>query len=122
MPVYDYKCADHGLFYELAAMADSSNPMACPQCQRLCARVILMAPELLAMSASNRDAHARNEIACHQPQVSSSELRAEQQARGAHKKAKGCGCGDKPVRKSNLLYTACGNKMFPSMRPWMISH
>ncbi len=54
--------------------------------------------------------------------VRAPDYRAEQQARREHKHGKGCGCGDKPIRKSNLLYTADGNKMFPSMRPWMISH
>ncbi len=122
MPVYDYKCADHGLFYELAAMEDSSKPMACPTCATLCARVIMLAPEFLDMKKENRLAHQRNETAVHAPVLSTPEYRAEQKARREHKHGKGCGCGDKPIRKSNLLFTAEGNKMFPSMRPWMISH
>lgn len=122
MPVYDYKCADHGLFYELAAMEDSSKPMACPSCGKLCARVIMLAPEFLDMKKENRQAHQRNEAAMHTPVISTPEYRAEQKARREHKHGKGCGCGDKPIRKSNLMYTAEGNKMFPSMRPWMISH
>lgn len=122
MPVYDYKCADHGLFYELASIDDASKPMACPTCGGLCARVIMLAPEILAMSASNREAHERNEKARFEPQLSTTDSRAEQQARREHKHGKGCGCGDKPIRQSNLFYTAEGNKMFPSMRPWMISH
>ncbi|MGV8835886.1 zinc ribbon domain-containing protein, partial [Cellvibrio sp.] len=44
MPVYDYKCADHGLFYELASMDDSSKPAACPNCAKLSERVIMVAP------------------------------------------------------------------------------
>ncbi len=122
MPVYDYKCADHGLFYELASTEDSAKPMPCPHCQTLSARVIMVAPEFLSMNAENRQAHARNEQAMHAPVFSTPEYRAEQKARREHKHGKGCGCGDKPIRKSNLLYTADGNKMFPSMRPWMISH
>lgn len=122
MPVYDYKCADHGLFYELAAMADSSKPMACPDCGTLCARVIMLAPEIMDMRAENRQAHSRNEEARHAPVLSTADYRAEQQARREHKHGKGCGCGDKPIRQSNLMFTAQGNKMFPSMRPWMISH
>lgn len=122
MPVYDYKCADHGLFYELAAIEDAAKPMACPQCGTLCARVIMLAPEFLAMAQEKRAAHARNEKAIHSPIMSTPEYRAEQQARREHKHGKDCGCGDKPIRKSNLMYTAEGNKMFPSMRPWMISH
>ncbi len=77
---------------------------------------------VLDMKQENRMAHARNEQAVHSPVLSTPEYRAEQQARREHKHGRGCGCGDKPIRKSNLLYTAEGNKMFPSMRPWMISH
>lgn len=122
MPVYDYKCSDHGIFNELAAMDESSKPQACPTCAKLCARVIMLAPEFLSMKQENRIAHSRNEKAMNEPVFSTPEYRAEQKARRVHKHGKGCGCSDKPIRKSNLLYTAEGNKMFPSMRPWMISH
>lgn len=122
MPVYDYKCADHGLFYELASKEDSAKPMPCPHCQKLSARVIMVAPEFLSMPEEIRQAHSRNERAIHTPIFSTPEYRAEEKAKREHKHGKGCGCGDKPIRKSNLLYTAGGNKMFPSMRPWMISH
>jgi putative FmdB family regulatory protein len=122
MPVYDYKCVEHGIFNELASMEESSSPQACPRCGKLCARVILIAPEFFAMQSEKRAAHTRNEAASHVPIFSTLEYRQEQQARRKHQHKHGCGCGDKPIRKSNLLYTAEGNKMFPSMRPWMISH
>lgn len=122
MPLYDYKCPDHGLFHELATLADSAQPAPCPQCGVLAARVILLPSQLRQLEASERAAHDHNEKARHQPVLSTPDYRAEQQARREHKHGKGCGCGDKPIRKSNLLYTADGNKMFPSMRPWMISH
>ncbi|MES2825450.1 MAG: zinc ribbon domain-containing protein [Pseudomonadota bacterium] len=122
MPVYDYKCTTHGLFYELAAMDESGKPCACPTCGQTSARVIMLAPEFLSMKSENRKAHARNEKATHEPVFSTPEYRQEQQARREHKHGKACGCGDKPIRKSALMFTAGGNKMFPSMRPWMISH
>lgn len=122
MPVYDYKCPEHGFFYELAAMDESSQPKNCPTCATLSARVLMVAPEFLDMKQENRAAHTCNESAMHSPVLSTPDYRAEQLARREHKHGKGCGCGDKPIRKSNLLYTAEGNKMFPSMRPWMISH
>ena len=103
-------------------MEDSSKPADCPICAKLSARVIMVAPEFLAMKKENRAAHARNETAMHAPVLSTPDYRAEQQERREYKHGKGCGCGDKPIRKSNLMYTAGGNKMFPSMRPWMISH
>ena len=122
MPVYDYKCTTHGLFHELNTMEASSQPCACPTCGSLSARVIMFAPEFLDMKQENRAAHSRNEKAMNEPVFSTPDYRAEQKARREHKHGKGCGCGDKPIRKSALMYTADGNKMFPSMRPWMISH
>ena len=122
MPVYDYKCATHGLFFELATLDESSKPCVCPECGVLSPRVIMVAPEFLSMDAEKRKAKQRNETAAHQPIFSTPDFRAERQARHQHKHGKGCGCADKPIRKSALLFTADGNKMFPSMRPWMISH
>jgi putative FmdB family regulatory protein len=124
VPVYDYKCAEHGLFYELAPVAEASQPCACPVCGTLSARIIIMAPFMNDMSETNRKAHTQNEKSRHQPVFSSTEVRQEQADRNKHDKhGRGCSChGDKPIRKSALFYTADGNKMFPSMRPWMISH
>ena len=116
MPVYDYKCRDHGLFYELATMDEAHKPVACPQCEALSPRVICIAPEALDMPAERRHAHAVNERAQHEP-VSSTKERREQD----HQHSKGCGCQSKK-RGRSLIYTANGEKMFPSMRPWMISH
>ena len=122
MPLYDYKCSDHGLFHELMTMEDSNKPCACPFCGKLSGRVIMIAPHILDMKSENRSAHERNEKAMHSPIFSTPEYRAEEKAKREHKHGKGCGCSDKPIRKSALFYTAEGNKMFPSMRPWMISH
>jgi putative FmdB family regulatory protein len=122
MPVYDYKCVNHGLFHELATMENSAKPCACPSCGLLSGRVIMLAPEFQSMKKDNRRAHAANEKAKHEPVFSTPDYRAEQKAMREHKHGKGCGCGDKPIRKSALLFTADGKKMFPSMRPWMISH
>lgn len=122
MPLYDYKCSQHGLFYELVTTEDSAKPCACPSCGELSARVIMLAPEVLAMKKENRAAHERNEKSAHAPIFSTVEYRQEEKTRREHKHGKGCGCGDKPIRKSALMYTADGNKMFPSARPWMISH
>ncbi|MPW30764.1 zinc ribbon domain-containing protein [Agarivorans sp. B2Z047] len=118
MPVYDYKCAEHGLFYELVTMADSAKPAKCPKCEALSARVIVLPPEILDMAAETKQAIERNEKARHEPQHSTVDTRAE----NAEKLKKGCGCKHTKRGGSKLLYTANGEKMFPSMRPWMISH
>ncbi len=114
MPVYDYKCKEHGLFFELQTMADSDKPKACPTCGILCSRIIMVAPSYLSMPKEKRLAHSKNEAMQHEPLVSSEDQR---QNDDAHRKA--CGC---KKRGSKMLYTAEGNKIFPSMRPWMISH
>lgn len=124
MPVYDYKCAEHGLFHQLATFEQSAEPQACPSCGQLAARVIVLPPELKAMSRENHTAHERNETSQHQPVFSTTEARADAQERQAHahRKGKPCGCHDGGKLRSALMYTADGKKMFPSMRPWMISH
>ena len=117
MPVYDYKCPDHGVFHELATMENHALPAACPRCSLLSPRVIIMAPEILDMAPAKRKAMEKNETARHAPQHSTPDSRAENAERLKH----GCGCRHEK-RTSKLMYTAEGNKMFPSMRPWMISH
>ncbi len=116
MPVYEYKCKKHGVFFELATISESNEPCACPECKELSARIIMVAPELLSMDKDNKHAHETNERNSHEPTVSSKARREEDDQH-----AKGCGC-ESGLSKSKLMYTAQGEKMFPSMRPWMISH
>lgn len=118
MPLYDYKCTSHGVFQELVPLAAFDQPCACPQCGTLSPRVILFSPQFLAMAEERRKAFATNEKARHEPVFSNKEIREEA---SKHKHGKDCGCHSQQ-RKSNLLYTADGSKVFPSMRPWMISH
>lgn len=122
MPVYDYKCREHGLFNKLATLAESAEPAACPVCSKPAPRIIMLPPELLARNQSRNSADGRNERSRHEPLFSTPEARQEAQARREHQHGKGCGCGHQPLGKSKLFYTADGKKMFPSMRPWMISH
>ncbi len=116
MPVYDYKCKTHGLFHELATMAEHDKPCACPQCGELSARVVMIPPQFLNMNSKKRKAHETNEAARHEPVISTTASRQFSKADG------GCGCKDHRKRPSKLMYTAQGEKFFPSMRPWMISH
>lgn len=122
MPVYDYKCQTHGLFYALATLEESAEPKPCPDCQALSARVIMIAPQILGQNPANNAAHSRNERSRHAPRFSNPEERREDLARREHRHGKGCGCGQESINRSKLFYTADGKKMFPSMRPWMISH
>ena len=110
MPLYDYKCTEHGLFHDLVPMQASGECAPCPTCGALSARVIMVPPEVLDMAPAKRQAMARNEQAAHEPR------------HGNHHSEKEQGCCHHHKRKSRLFYTAEGNKMFPSARPWMISH
>lgn len=116
MPVYDYKCEDHGPFYELATYDEAHKPQACPKCAKLSARIIRLAPEILDMSPARRAAFETNEMAQNEPIVSTADQREHDQQH-----SKQCGCGNSK-NKSKMMYTARGEKIFPSMRPWMISH
>jgi putative FmdB family regulatory protein len=44
MPVYDYECADCGVFETSRRIAERDRPAACPQCGAVCARVTVGAP------------------------------------------------------------------------------
>ena len=122
MPLYDYKCRDHGLFQELAMLSESAEPQPCPECSSLAARVIVLPPALLGTGSILHDAMVRNERSQHEPLFSTPEHRAEEQARHGHCHGKDCGCQDKNPDKPQVLYTADGKKWFPAARPWMISH
>lgn len=135
MPVYDYKCGDHGVFSQLATFEESAQPARCPQCGTLSARVIVLAPSILAMAKEKKMALDRNEQARHEPLISTVDSRLEQQDRAKHQSRHKCGCGSSSHHHSHelasksvdtssrkMLYTAEGNKIFPSARPWMISH
>lgn len=115
MPLYDYKCAQHGHFQELAEMANHAKPAPCPQCGQLAGRVIRIPSAILNMDPNLRQAHDRNEKSRHEPLISTKDQRQHD-----HKHASACGCGKD--MKSAMLYLADGSKIFPSDRPWMISH
>ena len=68
MPLYDYKCPEHGVFQELAAMADHEKPSFCPQCQTMSARIVLIPPAIAQMIKEKKEAMERNEKAQHAPE------------------------------------------------------
>ncbi|WP_404415616.1 zinc ribbon domain-containing protein [Vreelandella aquamarina] len=122
MPLYDYKCQEHGIFHELATLSESASPKPCPQCNTLSARVLLLPPALRSMEPATRKAIQRNERSQHEPIFSTPEHRAEVFNLHEHHYGKPCGCESSGNHKPKVFYTADGKKMFPSARPWMISH
>lgn len=117
MPLYDYKCREHGLFHELATMDNAADPCPCPQCGVLSGRVVIIPPQILAMAKERKKRFEINEKAQHEPNMV--------------KVSNSCNCKTshplqlKPNKGSlqqQLIYLPDGSKIFPSQRPWMISH
>jgi putative FmdB family regulatory protein len=128
MPVYDYKCASHGLFHDLATMENSARPARCPKCGGASPRVIMIPPAILDMAPDKKAAGNRNEKARHEPLVSATDSRQEARERERHRhdnRLKGCGCHterEQSALKQQVVLLPDGSKVFPSQRPWMISH
>lgn len=116
MPVYDYKCRDHGFFYHLQTLEKYDVPCPCPECGKLSSRVVRLPPHVHKMAGSERQARQTNERAQNEPLISTKDHREHDDV---HRRQ--CGCGSERG-KPKLFYTAKGEKHFPSMRPWMISH
>jgi putative FmdB family regulatory protein len=68
MPLYEYECADHGVFEESRSIARSSDDAACPACAQLASRIVSM-PALGRMERSQVKAMDRNERSRHEPRV-----------------------------------------------------
>jgi putative FmdB family regulatory protein len=84
MPVYEYKCVQHGLFFELATMDEAHKPSPCPTCSAMAARVIMINPAFLDMPQAIKQAHTVNEKAQHAPEHSTKARREDDHQ---HKKA-----------------------------------
>ncbi len=110
MPLYEYRCPQHGLFDQLVPVAARGEQTQCPHCDQHSPRVIVSAPHTAQLSSERRSAFERNERAAHEPRRGN--LDTEHQERQRHQ----------PLSKSGALYTADGKKMFPAARPWMLGH
>jgi putative FmdB family regulatory protein len=118
MPTYDYACPSCGGFDALRSLALRNEPCACPACAAPSPRVFVSAPHLACVRSETRHAMETNERAQHEP-ISSKEHGGYQRL----KHPAGCGCCSTSSGKNSATVKAAnGNKMFPSKRPWMISH
>ncbi|MGE4217870.1 MAG: zinc ribbon domain-containing protein [Alphaproteobacteria bacterium] len=115
MPIYEHECVACGPFTDMRPMAQSSDPVACPDCGALSPRAFLTAPQLSTLSSTVRMAHATNERSAHRPKMSG-EMRE-----AGHRHGPGCGCSSSSV-KGQAVRGRDGSKAFPQKRPWMISH
>ncbi|MFK7889773.1 MAG: FmdB family zinc ribbon protein [Granulosicoccus sp.] len=114
VPVYQYSCQQCGCF-------DKSNPMSmaretaeCPQCNEPSSRYIA-APFLATSSRCSIKATSLNELAQNEPKHSS-------QLESKHKPGCSCCGGKSSSLAGKTMKNNAGDKMFPSKRPWMISH
>lgn len=117
MPTYDYACPDCGGFDAFRSLAQRNDPATCPDCGTASPRVFASAPRLACLSSDTRIAMDTNERARHAP-MTSQEYGSYQRMRHPS----GCGCCSPGTRKTKTVTTSGGSKMFPTQRPWMISH
>lgn len=117
MPTYDYACPDCGGFEAFRSLTQRNEPANCPDCGTGSPRVFVSAPRLACMDSSTRIAMDTNERAKHAP-MNNKEYGAYQRL----KHPSGCGCCSPTSRKTTTVTAANGSKMFPTKRPWMISH
>jgi len=117
MPTYDYACPDCGGFEAFRSLSQRNEPASCPDCGASSTRVFVSAPRLACLDSHTRTAMDANERAKHAP-MSSKEYGGYQRL----KHPSGCGCCSPGAKRSATVTGSNGNKMFPSKRPWMISH
>ena len=117
MPTYDYACPDCGGFEAFRSLAQRNDPANCHDCGTGSPRVFISAPRLACLDSSTRIAMDTNERARHAP-MNNKEYGAYQRL----KHPSGCGCCSPSSRKTTTVTAANGSKMFPTKRPWMISH
>lgn len=110
MPTYEYDCPSCGDFTAMRRISERDQTCACPECGTPANRVLLTAPAFAGMPAATRQAIARNELAANVPKQSS-------QGHGA-----GCSCCGGGKKNSKTVKNDDGSKLFPTKRPWMISH
>lgn len=96
MPLYEYQCAQHGVFEAMGDMTRSSEPSRCPDCEASAPR-ILSSVRGAQLERSQVVARDRNERAAHEPRIASSARKAPTGERP-------------PIQRSH------------GQRPWVLEH
>src|SRR5688572_3906738 len=104
MPMYEYECAEHGVFDEMRSMARASEAVECPIC-RVPSPRILSAPRLRAAAAHVVRAHDVNERSRHEPRVT------QRHQHGPHCNHGPTGEGARPKLQKSA-----------TSRPWVLEH
>jgi putative FmdB family regulatory protein len=113
MPTYDYECKECGSFEAIRSISLRNEPAACPECAQASQRVVVSVTGLAYLDGTTLRAMDANERSRHEPKSSKNYV--------SHKHPAGCGCCSS-AKKTTTVTGKNGNKMFPSKRPWMISH
>ena len=113
MPTYDYDCPSCGGFEAIRGISARNEPAACPSCGTSSPRVLVASAGLAYLDGTTLKAMDANERARHEP-MSSRDYANERHPAG-------CGCCSSS-RKTTTVTSQNGSKMFPTKRPWMISH
>ena len=113
MPTYDYDCKECGSFEAIRSISLRNEPAACPVCTQAAARVMVSSTGLAYLDGTTLRAMDANERSRHEAKSSKNYV--------SHKHPAGCGCCSSS-KKTTTVTGKNGNKMFPSKRPWMISH
>jgi putative FmdB family regulatory protein len=74
MPLYEYECADHGVFESQRAMSDYASAGTCPTCGRVAPRIVSLSGGA-CVERSERIARDRNEQSRHEPSFVSRQAR-----------------------------------------------
>lgn len=95
MPIYDFICAEHGMFTAFASYEDSQTGAGCPRCGAP-SKVLPALPQISTMSSALRSASSRAEASSSAPSVMK------------RKHLPNCGC------------VMCKQKSPPTSRRWML--
>jgi len=113
MPLYEYECADCGVFTGFRSMSQAREPLTCA-CGASSPRVI-SAPNLAVVGKSQRIAHERNEKSAHHPNF---KTRSSCGCSGAHTCHSNGGVKVDPKTGEAALQMQTKK----TARPWMLSH
>ncbi len=101
MPLYEYRCAEHGDFDSFRPFAESDVAEACPDCGKPCPRQFSV-PRTRQMEAHTMTAMSRNEQSAYAPRVC------------------GSGCGHAHAKPSSQKTPK--RQAYLGPRPWVIEH
>ena len=112
MPVYEYRCEEHGGFEEILPISRYNEAVCCPSCGVVATKVC-SAPKLRGMSKVLMSSHEKNERSREAPHVCKTGC-SHSHGHKSPNKAKAKGRDGEPVKPMLQSYRG--------RRPWVIEH